>query len=444
MNLRTLISGFGLLLFIGCTPEIDAEEQSLGDVDPTIFVAIGTSSTAGYADDALYSDGQENSFAQILATQISLIQEIAFDSPMVGAGSVGTNLNGDSKLELGYKTDCNNETSLSPVRTATSGDASIFATNIYGSNAFENMGVPGLSSLDVNTAGFGNPTMGAGNYSPYYARFASNQNASVLQDAVNQNPTFYTVLLGDEDILAHALSGGTTNPIPPANGAAGTGFDGSLNEVVQSLGANGAKGAIGNIPAILSFPYFTTIPYNGLNLESDNMTSLNNLYDPVGITFELGDNPFIVSDVTMPFGVRMMQEGELLLLSVPLDSVKCFGMGSVVPIPEKYFLSLDEIGIINSAISAYNSVIQTTAQMNNIALVDVNALYASLKTGIVYDGVSMDAEFVTGGFYSLDGRNLNPIGQALLANEFIKAINDKYNAKIPWADVTKFQGVVFP
>jgi len=56
----------------------------------------------------------------------------------------------------------------------------------------------------------------------------------------------------------------------------------------------------------------------------------------------------------------------------------------------------------------------------------------------------MDAEFVTGGFYSLDGRNLNPIGQALLANEFIKAINDKYNSKIPWADVTKYHGVIFP
>ena len=436
MNLRILISGFGLLLFIGCTPEIDAEEQSLGDVDPTRFVAIGTSSTAGYADDALHPDGQENSFVQILATQLSLIQDVAFDSPLVGIGSVGTNLNGDSKLELGYKTDCKSVTSLSPVRTAASGDASIFGSNIYASNAFENMGVPGLSALDANTATYTNP---------FFARFAVNQTtSSVLQDAAVQNPTFFSVMIGDEDILDFAMRGGVGTTIPPANGAPSIGFDGSLNEVVQTLKANGANGVIGNIPDVLSFPYFTTIPYNGLDLDAENATTLNSVFNPLGISFVEGDNAFTVDDPSEPFGVRKMVEGELILLSIPLDSVKCNGMGSIVPIPDEYFLSLDEIDIINTAASAYNSAITSTAQMNNLALADVNGLYASLKTGIVYDGVSMDAEFVTGGFYSLDGRNLNPIGQALLANEFIKAINDKYNSKIPWADVTKYHGVIFP
>jgi hypothetical protein len=79
-----------------------------------------------------------------------------------------------------------------------------------------------------------------------------------------------------------------------------------------------------------------------------------------------------------------------------------------------------------------------------LALARADDLIRELKTGILYNGISMDAEFVTGGAFSLDGRNLNPIGQALLANKFITAINTQFNANIPLADVTKYHGVLFP
>jgi hypothetical protein len=44
----------------------------------------------------------------------------------------------------------------------------------------------------------------------------------------------------------------------------------------------------------------------------------------------------------------------------------------------------------------------------------------------------------------LDGVHLTPRGNAMLANEFIKAINLKYGSTIPQLDVTKYGGVVFP
>jgi len=64
--------------------------------------------------------------------------------------------------------------------------------------------------------------------------------------------------------------------------------------------------------------------------------------------------------------------------------------------------------------------------------------------GIVYDGVALNTQFVTGGSFSLDGIHLNPIGNALLANEFIKSINSFFGATIPQVDATKYRGVVFP
>ena len=84
------------------------------------------------------------------------------------------------------------------------------------------------------------------------------------------------------------------------------------------------------IPDITEMPYFTTIPWNGLNLTPDKVTALNNIYNPIGIYFQEGPNGFMIEDPGAgAFGVRHMVAGELVLLSTPLDSVKCNSMGSV-------------------------------------------------------------------------------------------------------------------
>ena len=436
MQLKFFLFSTLAIGFTACTPKIDAEELSLGEIDPTHFITVGGSTTAGYSDDALHEQGQGNSFSTILYRQLNKVQEITYTYPGVGQSSVGINTNGDSKLILGYKTDCNGETSLSPVRLATIGDVTALSTNVYTNGSFNNVGIPNMSIIDVNTPGYANP---------YYTRIASSPGtSSVMQDAQSIIPTLYTVQLGEDDLLSYALSGGTGTLPPPVNGAAGVGFDGSLDELIQALGANNAKGAIANIPDVTNFPYFTTIPYNGLTLDAANAASLNSVFNPLGLTFQVGENAFTMDDPNEPFGVRKMVEGERILLSVPLDSIKCYGMGSIIPIPDKYVLSQDEISEITSRMTGYNSIILTAAQQNNLAHVDVKSLYASLNSGIVYNGVSMDFGFVTGGFFSLDGRNLNPIGHALLANKFIESINEKYGSLIPLADVTKYTGVIFP
>ena len=63
---------------------------------------------------------------------------------------------------------------------------------------------------------------------------------------------------------------------------------------------------------------------------------------------------------------------------------------------------------------------------------------------MVYNGVTMSSKFVTGGAYSLDGIQLNPNGQALLANAFIEAINFSFNATIPYSNPIKYSGIIFP
>jgi hypothetical protein len=114
------------------------------------------------------------------------------------------------------------------------------------------------------------------------------------------------------------------------------------------------------------------------------------------------------------------------------------------PIPHQYVLTSNEISQILDATTAYNAKLKSVAEAKGLAFVDVNAFMSSLKTGIIYNGITLRTEFVSGGAFSLDGVNMTPIGNALLANQFIKAINAKYGASIQQIDASKYKGIVFP
>ncbi|TXH53611.1 MAG: hypothetical protein E6Q89_09205 [Bacteroidia bacterium] len=425
---------FGLLLIslFACKPKEQSFEQSLGDVDASRFVAVGGSITAGELDGAMSYEGQKLSLGAILAEQFA---GNSFTQPYFSESSVGINPDGLSSLVLGYKTDCLGVTSLSPVRKAPSGDQAALSTNVY-TSPFANMGVPLLKSTEMTQLAY--PSMNS-----FFARMASNPNVSYLDDVMLNNPTFFSYFIGLDDILAYAKKGAKGTMIP-ANGLDGVGFSGSVSTSLNVLTSNGAKGVVANIPDVTEMPYFTTIPYNGLNLDAEKVATLNSIYNPIGFSFQEGPNAFMIEDPSQPFGVRPMVEGELILLSVPLDSVKCYKMGSVFPFRNEFVLTLDEIQTIRTQIDAYNSILTNEAANRNLALVDTKTFYHNFVYGIYYNGIKLTNKLVSGGAYSLDGISLNPKTTALLANEFIKAINNHYHATIKWVDASKYRGVVFP
>lgn len=436
-----------MLLAAGCKPELNPKNPEKGEVNAARFVAVGGSGTAGFSDGAYYREGQENSLANILAGQFKLIGGGDFSQPWISESSAGIGFTGKSRSVLGYKTDCLGVTSLSPVSFASAGDMGIFGANLYaGMGPFGNMAVPGLKATELEIAGYGNAANGAGNYNPFFARMASAVTASVLSDAMSQEPTFFALYIGEQDILNFASSGGTS-PMTPVAGGAGVGFAASVDQAAAKLTANGAKGVIGNVPDVLQYPFFNTVPYNGLVLDAANAASLNTVLGPLGFTFHVGSNAFLVEDPTPAggqFGVRQLVEGEKILLSVPLDSVKCNKMGSVFPFRGEFVLDLSEIAAIKANTAAYNNAIANTAATYGLALADANATIKSFKTGMIFNGIGVNANFVSGGAFSLDGIHLNPIGQALLANQFIKSINSKFGSTIPQVDATRYRGVRFP
>ncbi|MBS1646702.1 MAG: hypothetical protein JST67_05125 [Bacteroidetes bacterium] len=429
------------LMGTSCKSVTTAPAPSKGSINPTNYVAVGNSITSGFADGALYYNGQLVSYPNLLAQQLKLVGGGNFNQPLMSPSSVGVGSTGNAPLMLGYSTDCLGVTSLAPIPTATVGDVSAFSNNIYAAQGpFNNMGVPGAKVITAAVPGYGNPALGPNNYNPFFTRMAKNPGtSSMLSDAMLQNPSFFSLFLGNNDVLAYASNGGASDFITPQ-----ATFAAAYQQIVDSLTKNGAKGVVANIPDITALPFFTTVPWNGLALtrqgQADTLNALwSNMYN-----FKVGNNPFLIKDPAAPLGQRLINSNELILLNIPLNNVKCHALGSIQPIPNQYVLTTMEMANIQTAISGFNATIKAVAQAKGLAFVDVNAFMQQTVKGISYNGININASFVKGGAFSLDGIHLTPLGNALLANEFIMAINTQYGATIPQLDATQYHGVLFP
>ena len=430
---KILIPALFASILFSCKPAIEDPAYSKGEINPDHFIMIGGGHSAGYMDDALYNEGQQNSVANLIANQLKLVGLPEFNQPLVDANSVGVGLTGLSAMYLNYKTDCKGVTSLSPLRIASSGDQSIFNDNLYSASApLGNFGIPGLKLMDLNSQNYASSNA-------FFARMASSLTTSVAADAAATNPTFFATFLGIEDVLAFAKSGGIQSLPDPAD------FQSEYAALIQNLTANGAKGVLGIIPDVTEMPYFTTIPWNGLTLDTANNTTLNNVYNQLGYFFTVGSNPFMIEDTaSATLGIRQILSSELLLLGLPLDSVKCYQMGVLFPLRDEFVLDNNEITELRNKIEQYNAAIRSIANQYNLAVAETDVFVSNLKTGFVYNGVTVNAKFVSGGAYSLDGLHFNPRGNALLANEFIRAINNKYNSNIPELNAGAYRSILFP
>ncbi len=435
-TINFLAVGVFALAVVACKPKYIAPETSAGEMNPERLVVIGGSHVGGYFNDGLTAENQSNSVAEILAQQFKVIGGGSFFHPQIGVNSVGISWDGNAPFKLGYRTDCEEVSSLGPVRVASSGDISLFETNVYNAeNKIGNFGIPRLKLSQLNDNGL---TL----VNPFFKRMASSSNSTVLGDVMASNPSFFASFMGFEDVILYARSGGKGVQLPSLGD-----FEDAYENMVQQLSLNGAKGVVSTIPDPTLMPFFTTIPWNGLELEEgdNNISLLNNFFGSLGYNFSAGKNPFMVEDANSPtIGIRQILEGEKLLLTIPLDSVKCFLMGTLRPFRDEFYLSLEELNLLRTSIQGYNNVIRNLANTYNLAVVDADQFFTKTTSGFTYNGVSLTAAFVSGGMYSLDGLNFNPRGNALLANEFIKAINKKYSAKIPQVNAGNYTATLFP
>lgn len=491
-----------LLLSYSCDTDFDKDvtetQYTSGEADFSKYVSLGNSLTSGYRDNALYVDGQNESYPSMIAAQMQLAGGGEFKQPMMadnlgGMPSIGV----ANKLVLAV-----NNGALGPV--VASGTGTTTLASIFSSGPYQNMGVPGAKSFHLGADGYGNVAgVAAGKANPYFVRFASSASTSVLKDALAQKPTFFSLWIGNNDVLSYATSGGsgkdqTGNLDPTTYGSNDITdpnvYKGVINSYLQALTAGGAKGVIANIPSVTAIPYFTTVPYNAVPLDNATATSLNqSLLGPLkqvltafgqGSRINLaaaGQNPILIMDKDLDpmkaqitagltaaglpaaqaaaLGTYFSQarhatKDDLVVLTAssvigknPTSNPAPFDkLGVTFPLDDKYVLTSTETARVTKATTAYNAAITALAAQYNIAFVDANAKMVELKqgSGIMFDGVKYTATFVTGGTFSLDGVHLTGRGYGVIANEFIKAINMKYKSNLPQVNPNSYSGVTFP
>jgi len=278
------------LTFVACSKSDDATvvanssdglPLTAGSANFSNYVSLGNSLTSGYSDGALFIEGQKGSYPAILAQQFAQVGGGAFKIPFMNDNVGGLLLAGTQiqSPRLYFN-------GTGPV-TVSGTPSTDITTPLTG--PFNNMGVPGAKSFHLIAPGYGNIAgVATGQANPYYVRFASSATSTVLGDAMAQNPTFFSLWIGNNDVLAYATSGGTgTNQAGNTNPATYGGnditdpnvFASVYNTLVTQLTANGAKGVVANIPYVTSVPFFTTVPTNPIpGLPAASAGQLNALF----------------------------------------------------------------------------------------------------------------------------------------------------------------------
>lgn len=298
-NLSKILIAASLTTFVACNDDfenpVDEIQVTSGDANFSKYVALGNSLTSGFTDNALFISGQQNSYPNMLATQMMMAGGGSFAQPLMPDEIGGfSNLGVAGRLNLVINPETGTmgpvaSPAQSPFTAATGGP-------------FGNMGVPGAKSYHLLTPNYGNPAglqtdpMTA---NPYFVRFASSPGTTIVADAAAQQPTFFSLWIGNNDVLSYATGGGvgtdqTGNTDLTTYGSQDitdpTKFAEVMTGIVHTMASTvGAKGVIANIPSITDIPYFTTVPnkpFSPAALGSDNISSLNTLFSLVNAAFE--------------------------------------------------------------------------------------------------------------------------------------------------------------
>lgn len=423
MNLRNIkigIYSIAFLTVVSCRPEIDLPQQSAGSADFTKYIAIGNSLTAGYADNGLYLEGQKVAYPNLIAEQMKAVGGGNFTSPFFTEAQA----NGSGYIRLtGFNPD--GSPIITPVTDKLAYRSATPQLLTKYTDEIQNLGVPNMS-IAFSTQNIMSSTLG----NMYFERLIPDASAGTInyqQFATTKNHTFFSFWLGNIDALGWATSGGNaeadvTRQLTPVNA-----FTALLNQFINALTSNGRKGVIATIPDVSAIPFFNTVTVAAINqaLEA-NQVKL-----------------YIQPASGLP---RLATNEDLIVLNFDRSKlgVGGYGVSPLNPMENKYVLDKDEVATVQQAIKSYNMAIKQVAETKDLAFVDTYTLLNEIKEGKNFDGVEVSSEFIRGNAFSLDGVHLTPIGNAIVANAFIDAINSKYNSTIPKISVANYTGVKFP
>lgn len=430
MKARYLLLGLAALVLsvTACKKDKKSSIVISGTADFSRYISVGNSITSGYANGGLYLAGQQVAFPNLLAGQLKLAGGGTFTSPFFSADQA----NGSGYVKLtGFNTD--GTPIIVPVtdNLAIRGQTTITGINVTLYTKYtgdlNNYGVPGIKLADVT-----NPLYG--NYNGYYERLltgTAGTNTTAYLDFVTTKPfTFFTCWLGNNDVLGYATSSGTSATDPLTDK---TVFSTIYNTTVTALTKTGAKGVVTTIPDVTVIPFFHAVTVTALLTAAQKVNAaFTTLY-------------IQALDANGNYVTRAATTTDLIMLTfntsqlgATVNGLPYYGLSPANPLLSKEVLDVNEAAKVKDYVNSYNTTIKAVAAANNLAVFDSYTLLNNLKSNITQDGVTINTNFISGGFFSLDGVHFTPRGNAYVADEIIKVINDKFGSTLPAIDISKY------
>jgi len=396
-----IVACAGVLALAGCDSAniVTPTKTSLNTGLFASYVALGNSITAGYQSGGILDSTQRQSFARLLALQAGTRYGYA---SLAGVGCPPPIVNFQTGARFGGS-------------SSTSGTCDLRGNAVA---ILNNVAVPGAYTNDLTA-----PTSATSNPLTTFILGGRTQ----VQKAIQANPTFVTIEIGNNDWLPAGLTG----VLFPDSSVGSTGLTNTDSVIAQYARAVNAlvaarpklKGLLIGVfplqaPAAL-FPAESLYTNPLLQAEFTAAAGGTVTYFPNCI----GSHALISVDILAFFAKLPPQE----------RIVSCQRGVPAEPLGDFFILDTFKQDTIQTAITAWNAYISAKADSLGWAYLDPLTLFAPLKQSGAIPAFPNFASATQpfGPYITLDGIHPSGAAHVAIANALITIINAKYGVSIP-------------
>jgi hypothetical protein len=422
---------------------------------PLRMVAIGGSLTAGVRDGGYFNEGILTSYPNLIARQMKLKK---FEQPLFDA----QDYNGfGRKTRTGFNPTGGPVKKFNEVKNNSGVEGFVETEGAYGNGKADKVILKGYKNQQ-GLDNFGIPRLTMGALIPtlkvkeYQFSKANKTNRSFLERVViDNNDTytkqvyskkfdFFTYEIGwDEiiDLLVENVGYGANSAILPDFEASkklskaesiDSDFDSNAQtKFLRKMKDNKVKfGVFLNLPNIQKLPYFTFIKQDKIKDAISTLSKETVYFKKYGGMNVNYVNLFPVSSVDSLLGIKVHPNLKK-------------GLTSSQPLNDSDLILESNIIEAGRFIKDLNKQTAIFAQFFNCPVVDINTLYEKILAGtyITNDGLKVDGAYPNGNFFSSDGIYPTALGQAVIANEIIKSLNDYYKMEIPFIATREYLSI---
>lgn len=382
----------------GCSDETLTAPEIQNDLFNS-YVALGNSITAGFQSGGINSQTQSASYAALLAEQM----KTPFGVPKLALPGCPPLLE-QFFDENGFP---------DPQRPSGTDGETCALRDVGPPLRVNNVAVPFARVMDVTS----NQTSSASALTQFILG-----GRTQIQAALDADPTFATVWIGNNNVLGPALNG-TANVTPPSD------FQSRYTSMLDQLTSaehiqGGVLIGVANVaftPIFSPGPVYVALDQAGQFPQNFEVASNCNTQDP-----DTGLTPLI----SIPYGFALL--GQAMQNPNQTVTLDCQAAGPV--------LTLNEVLTIAGTVQQYNAFIEEQAQQRDLAFFNPNDVFAALYTNddgdqdptndLIPKFPDRDSDQPFGQFFSLDSIHPSSATHRVITNELISRINDTYDTSL--------------